>query len=1048
MAGHEDHGAFGQSRVADAPTIEGYTIERELGRGGEAIVYLAREQRSDRRVAIKVLRPELAASLHSERFVQEVGILSELVHPNILPLLHSGRAGEALYYVSPYVEGESLRSRLAREGQLPIPDAVRIVQQVAYAIDYAWRRRGIVHRDLKPENILLADGHAFVADFGVAHALNVAAGQRVTVPGLAVGTPPYMSPEQAGAEERIDGRSDIYSLGCVLYELLAGSPPFEGATPQNVLRKHLAAPVPSLRIARSTVPEELEAVVQKALEKSPADRYASAAELADALGALRSAPKATPWARRAVIAGTAAAIVATAFLMAKGVGAESEANETSPAGGGPDTSRYVVIALDSGAGVTVGEDAVDELVRDALKRWSDITVVEQREAHDAVADSPTAVSAEAARAAARRLNSGRLVRLQVASLAGSVRLHAALVHTASGAVLLDTTVHLPRSGAGVEENVARLTDHLLLGGAALPRRAGTPVSRSLRAQQAYMRGHADIEEWDLAAAASEFRTARDADPAFVLAGVWLAQVELWRRVPIAQWQGALERAMTSQAPLASADSLRLVALAASAEGASDRACATFGRLVALDVNESTSHISLGHCLARDSAVIRDPRSPTGWAFRTSYRRALESYQRAFRLHPAIHQSFRGGSTEEIRRLFRTNRNEVRLGLAAPPDTLTFMAYPSWTGDTLSFIPIPSNQFRDAHRWVSSDAVTEAVRRQRLLFHDVATRWRAALPRSPDALEAVAVGLDMLGNRSALDSLHAARRLVTDDDDRVRIAALEVWMRVKLSAPNDINGLRDAGTLADSLLRQGTAADPATARRLAPLAALRGRAAEAGRFNRVAEATQFPAAVAHALPALVAYAAIGGPGDTVRALEGEVHRALRTTLRPGERITVRSQLARAALLALPDLDFDSIPGLDSTGSGALLRAWHARDRAAVRRIVEARGSDRREGMVRAPEVTLDALRAEAGLLAAVGDTARAADWLAPTLDSLALAAPQTLANVGNAGSLVRAMVLRATVAAQLGDVGTARRWALAVAALWSAPDPVLVPTVDRMRVIGK
>src|SRR5207302_998609 len=197
-----------------------YTIERELGRGGMATVYLARDLKHDRPVALKVLHSELAASVGAERFLREIQITAHLTHPNILPLLDSGRADEFLYYVTPYVEGESLRSRLERERQLPVDEAVRLAAAVAGALDYAHRHQ-IIHRDIKPENILLEDGQAVVADFGIARAIHAAEGEQVTETGLAVGTAAYMSPEQAAGEGALDGRSDIYSLACVLYEMLA-----------------------------------------------------------------------------------------------------------------------------------------------------------------------------------------------------------------------------------------------------------------------------------------------------------------------------------------------------------------------------------------------------------------------------------------------------------------------------------------------------------------------------------------------------------------------------------------------------------------------------------------------------------------------------------------------------------------------------------------------------------------------------------------------------------------------------------------------------------
>jgi len=262
-----------------------YTIERELGRGGMATVFLARDLRHERPVALKVLHPELAATLGPERFLREIRLAARLQHPHILTVLDSGDASGQLWFTMPYVEGETLRDRLHREGQLPLDDALRIALETADALDYA-HQQGVIHRDIKPENILLAGRHALVADFGIARALGGAAAsaggptreQRLTETGMSVGTPAYMSPEQASGDREVDARSDIYSLGCVLYEMLAGEPPFTGPTAQAILlRKFTESPRP-LRAIRDTVPEAIEQAVAKALARSAADRFASAAE--------------------------------------------------------------------------------------------------------------------------------------------------------------------------------------------------------------------------------------------------------------------------------------------------------------------------------------------------------------------------------------------------------------------------------------------------------------------------------------------------------------------------------------------------------------------------------------------------------------------------------------------------------------------------------------------------------------------------------------------------------------------------------------------------
>ena len=271
----------------ETETLAGrYRIERELGAGAMATVYLARDLKHDRDVAVKILRPELAESVGRERFLREIQLAAKLAHPHILPLFDSGDSNGLLYYVMPNVQGRSLRDRLIADRQLPVADALHIAAEVAAALDHA-HRQGVVHRDIKPENIMLQDGHALVADFGIGKALSDIADDALTQVGASVGTPAYMSPEQAVGES-IDGRSDIYSLGCVLYEMLVGEPPFTGPTAQSVIAKRFVQTPADVAALRDTVSRPLARVVQRALARTPMDRFETAAELHDALHASAS----------------------------------------------------------------------------------------------------------------------------------------------------------------------------------------------------------------------------------------------------------------------------------------------------------------------------------------------------------------------------------------------------------------------------------------------------------------------------------------------------------------------------------------------------------------------------------------------------------------------------------------------------------------------------------------------------------------------------------------------------------------------------------------
>jgi serine/threonine-protein kinase len=516
-----------------------YTLDRELGRGGMATVWLARDLRHDRPVALKVLHPELSAGLGPERFFREISTTARLDHPHILPLLDSGEAGAPdaprplLWYTMPYVEGETLRDRLRREGQLPVEQAIRIAAEVADALDCA-HEHGIVHRDVKPENILLARGHARVADFGIARALEAAGGGDLTATGIAVGTPAYMSPEQASGGT-LDTRSDVYALGCVLYEMLAGEPPFTGPTAQAILAKRVLEPVPHVRTLRDTVPLAVEQALTRALAKLPADRFPTAGAFAQRLlhadagteattlvaEAPRAARRGTPSRRYlvAVLGGLAVAILV--------LGITRVVRRPPPSSTDPELLAIAPFDILDPKLLLWHEGLVDLLARNLdgagpLRTVSPTAVVQHWKGR---ADRVSA-TALASRTGAGLAAFGSLV----PAGRDSVRLSASVVNVATGEIVAD--VEARGSGEHVDLLADSLTVRLLdrlgqshaIGGV---RRIGLGT-RSLPALRAFLRGEQHFRRTDWDSARVRYEEAITLDTAFALAYWRLGAVRGWQ----------------------------------------------------------------------------------------------------------------------------------------------------------------------------------------------------------------------------------------------------------------------------------------------------------------------------------------------------------------------------------------------------------------------------------------------------------------------------------------------------------------------------------------
>jgi serine/threonine-protein kinase len=523
-----------------------------------ATVYLARDLRHDRPVALKVLRPELAASLGPERFLREIRIAARLRHPHILPVHDSGEAAGRLWYTMPYVEGESLRQRLAREGQLPLDQAVGIATQVLSALGHA-HSQGVVHRDIKPENILLGGDQAVVTDFGVARAMAAAGEERLTETGLALGTPSYMSPEQATGSGELDARSDLYAVGCVLYETLAGRPPFHGTNAQQLLARHAIDPAPPLRTVRDTVPEGVERSVMRALAKAPADRFPTAASFAEAL--IAPAPtSARP--RRWRPAGLAAAGLALGVALAVALAVAAYFRRPHPAAALDPNLVAVVPFRVSGAAPALGylrEGMIDlvaaRMIGEGSARAADPRSVMNawRRAAGAVADD---LPERDALGLARGLGAGQLLLGGVVGTPEHVSLTASLIPVRGRGARAQARVE------GAADSLPRLVDRLIAqlitegarASHALDGFADTP----LPALQLYLEGQAAQRRAEYAEAAAGFGRALDLDSTFAVAGMALAGAAAWTANPGAARRG-LERAWAGRARLSPADKALVLA---------------------------------------------------------------------------------------------------------------------------------------------------------------------------------------------------------------------------------------------------------------------------------------------------------------------------------------------------------------------------------------------------------------------------------------------------------------------------------------------------------
>ena len=1030
-----------------------YTLERELGRGGMSIVYLAIDHRNERRVALKVLRPELAQSLGPERFLREIKVAAGLTHPHILPLFDSGVAGGLLFYTMPYVEGETLRHRLIRQRRLPVADAVTITRDVADALSYA-HTHNIVHRDIKPENILLEAGHPVVSDFGIARAISVADASRMTGTGIVVGTVDYMSPEQASGEE-VDGRSDIYSLGCVLYEMLMGRTPFQVGTSPG--------PARSVSQERREIPLEVDYAIEVALAKLPSERFGTATEFAEALG-----PKHTTAAPRQGFAHAARRWAGAGAVVLAGLATLSVIVLPRLAAAKLDASLYVVVPFGHRGGAApalVNGDQCELLLSQAFERWSDVRLADPLRVHDArMRRGEQAMTLDEARRLARDVGAGMLVWGDVSAVGDSIQVTAALYDLRRGGkTVRDYTVRIHKDGKQLEAKFRELADSILLGGVNAERLGpdilGTDV---LAAFYAYAEGREALARWDLPAAVRAFHVALEDDPTYAQANLWLAHTQMWGDEPPVDWQASIARALANPEKLGASDVALAQALSALAAGRFSDACDRYSQIIARQQNDFVAWFGFGECQRRDKLVEPDASSPSQWRFRSSYRSAAAAYRRALELVPAAHRAFTGIAIQRLLHLFYAETYQYRSGFAPRADTLRFGAFPSIDHDTLAFVPWPVGDLFTAKPGSHPSTMSAAVAQNRDELRGLITKWIAAFPASADAYEALSLVLETTGeldlgsiDRSSLAAIRRARELTRDREQALRAAISETRLLFKLER------FSQATAIAESVLAAvGTEPSAVASRGVAGLALLTGHVYRAAQLlERAApldtpmtwdgfEVADAPLPVKQAGLELMAYAALGQPAESLRATKLRVEQRVRSWAGPMNRERLRLAVLHVPMgLAYETIGVSDVHRRDAGGDYVLEMQWaiaHGDTAAARAELVRQAGLRTR---ARAGDVAINGTYGEARVLLALHDTGAAVAALDLSLQALPTLGTYLLEQPEQVGCAIRAMALRAELAARAGDRALAARWGNAVSTLWGNADAPLAPVVQRMRALA-
>ncbi len=991
---------------------------RVLGQGGMATVFLARDLKHDRLVALKLIRSGLAAVLGPERFLREITIVAHLNHPHILPLHDSGEAAGHLYYVMPWIAGETLRDRLARESAIPVEEALRIARDVGLALTHA-HGHGVIHRDIKPSNILLAEDAALLADFGIARTSDEnSAGAGITLSGMALGTPTYMSPEQA-CSAPVDGRSDLFSLACVLNEMLGARQPYSQVPSR-------AEDTPRGRVT----PEWLRVVLAKALNPEPDRRFQSAAEFTAAL-TIRRPGGVRSWSRTRRIA------LGIAFTALAGVGVVALLASRTRL----DPDLHVVLAFGELEGT--GTPAVSgagsaTLAYEALRRWRDARRVDPARVREALAETAAGpMTLSAALAVARRLGAGRLIWGEIYRQGDDTRVRGAIYDVdAGGRRLAESSLVL---GIRLPDDVAMrfgaMIDTLVGRGHAPPVTEG---SRPLAAVREYLTADSLLLDWRLEEAVRHFGLAIKADTGFALGYLQAARLSSWLQAEPAEWKDLAIRAEQKSGSLTTIESRHARALRLMATEQFARACREYQGLLAVDSLDFAAWMGLGDCHAKDNLVLPDPKSRSGRVFRSSYWTAATAYLRALVLLPSSYRAAPALTFGRLRRVLVTEPGRYRVGQDST-GTSEFAAWPEAMGDSVVFVPFPRMQVNGADR--PPLGFWQALDRERAIVTTLAQVWVDRYPTSPSAWRARAAALEQVATvPAALEAVRRADRMTPDSAEREELAEIEARLRLRAG---DFAGARQ---VTERLLDRWESHPDSVVGRLTPLAGLIGRAATMVKMaERIAPGTSFlgsdgrvfttPESISRNAMRMIALATLGLGRDSVGSAEAAIL-AYVAGVEEGDQASLRyALLGEADQIGFPawgrgvthrDAVALTLPGLQTavaTGNVAGFR----RSMTQVAQLRLAAG-------VTPSDVSVDGVYQEAFLWAAIGDTAVAVADLDRMLGDLAHQNGTFVHFLQGPASLVHAMVLRARIALRQGDRSTAEKWARGVRELWADADP--------------